>query len=276
MSRLKSIWEAITALFGEKSHTPVEADKLTPRAQEVLVLAQKEAERFHHDFVGSEHLLLGLIVHGQATAAIVLRKMGVDLATVRAEVEKQVGTVANQKRSGKARFTWGGKKVLALAAEEAKAFNHAYVGTVHILLGLLREGEGVAARVLKHFGVDTEATRLETLKELEPRLSATSNAAELASKPESPQAPVDLVDVGRRYDVYCAERNQEVVVYRNALFRRRKTLFRFGASDPLSEFVELEQGNGETVFVSEASIIKFCEHGVIPGAERVSGEEPHP
>lgn len=274
MSRLKSIWKALTAPSGKERRTSLELGWFTPRAQEVLELAHQEAERFRQDFVGTEHLLLGLIVHGQATAATVLRKMGVDLDAVRVAVEQQVGTAAEPHRPAKGRLTPRAKKALALAAREARAFNHAYVGTVHILLGLLREGEGIAARILRQYGVDAEETRLEILKELEPGVSATPDTAETTSKPESSEVAPDQVDIGRRYDVYCSERNEEVVVYRNALFRRRKTLLKFGASEPVSEFVELEQANGETVFVSEASIIKFCEHGVTPGAERVSGEEP--
>src|SRR5690349_8730580 len=122
----------------------------TPRAQQALGLARKEADRFNHNFVGTEHLLLGLIKLGQGVAVNVLQKMGLDLETVRMEVEKQVGTGSDQKMIGNIPYTPRVKKVLALAAKEAKALNHTYVGTEHILLGLLREGAGVAARVLKN------------------------------------------------------------------------------------------------------------------------------
>jgi ATP-dependent Clp protease ATP-binding subunit ClpC len=140
----------------------------TPRAQQVLALARKEADRFNHNFVGTEHLLLGLIKLGQGVAVNVLQKMGLDLETVRMEVEKQVGTGPDQKVIGNIPYTPRVKKVLALAAREAKALNHTYVGTEHILLGLLREGDGVAARVLKNLDVDIEQTRQEILKELDP------------------------------------------------------------------------------------------------------------
>ena len=122
----------------------------TPRAQQVLALARKEADRFNHSFIGTEHLLLGLIRLGQGVAVNVLQKMGIELETVRMEVEKQVGTGPDQKMMGNIPYTPRVKKVLALAAKEAKALNHTYVGTEHILLGLLREGDGVAARVLKN------------------------------------------------------------------------------------------------------------------------------
>jgi ATP-dependent Clp protease ATP-binding subunit ClpC len=145
----------------------------TPRAQQVLALARKEADRFNHNFVGTEHLLLGLIKLGQGVAVNVLQKLGLDLETVRMEVEKQVGTGPDQKMIGNIPYTPRVKKVLALASKEAKNLNHTYVGTEHILLGLLREGDGVAARVLKNLDVDIEQTRQEILKELDPQFAAS-------------------------------------------------------------------------------------------------------
>jgi ATP-dependent Clp protease ATP-binding subunit ClpC len=140
----------------------------TPRAQQVLALARLEANRFDHNFVGPEHLLLGMIKLGQGVAVNVLKKMGLDLETVRREVEKQFGTGPDQKLTGNIPFAPRVKKVLALACKEAKSLNHTYVGTEHILLGLLREGDGVAVRVLKQFKVDLEQTRKEILRELDP------------------------------------------------------------------------------------------------------------
>src|SRR5579862_3882151 len=158
----------------------------TPRAQQVLALARKEADRFNHNFVGTEHLLLGLIKLGQGVAVNVLQKMGLDLETVRMEVEKQVGTGPDQKMIGNIPYTPRVKKVLALAAKEAKALNHTYVGTEHILLGLLREGDGVAARVLKNLDVDIEQTRQEILKELDPNFAQQEEQAS-GEKPQTPQ-----------------------------------------------------------------------------------------
>jgi len=146
-------------------------NNFTPRAQQVLALARKEADRFHHNYVGTEHILLGLIKLGQGVAVSVLQKMGLDLETVRAAVEKQVGTGQETKTTGSIPYTPRVKKVLALAGKEAKALNHSYVGTEHILLGLLREGEGVAARVLKSLDIDIERTRNEILRELDPQFS---------------------------------------------------------------------------------------------------------
>jgi ATP-dependent Clp protease ATP-binding subunit ClpC len=159
-------------------------NNFTPRAQQVLALARKEADRFHHNYVGTEHLLLGLINLGQGVAVNVLQKMGLDLVTVRSAVEKQVGMGQEAKPSGNIPFTPRVKKVLALASKEAKNLNHSYVGTEHILLGLLREGEGVAAQVLKSLDVDIERTRNEILSELDPNY-AGSDVEEPASAPHA-------------------------------------------------------------------------------------------
>jgi len=150
----------------------------TPRAQQVLALARKEADRFHHNYVGTEHLLLGLINLGQGVAVNVLQKMGLDLDSVRQAVDEQVGLGPEAKPSGNVPYTPRVKKVLALAGKEAKGLNHSYVGTEHILLGLLREGEGVAARVLKSLDVDVERCRNEILSELDPNFSSTEDEEE--------------------------------------------------------------------------------------------------
>ncbi|MGC6423358.1 MAG: ATP-dependent Clp protease ATP-binding subunit [Lentimonas sp.] len=166
-------------------------NNFTPRAQQVLALARKEADRFHHNYVGTEHLLLGLINLGQGVAVNVLQKMGLDLQTVRSAVEKQVGTGPESKPSGNIPYTPRVKKVLALAGKEAKALNHSYVGTEHILLGLLREGEGVAARVLKSLDVDIERCRNEILSELDPNFSGEPEEASAGSQGNSPEDKKD-------------------------------------------------------------------------------------
>jgi hypothetical protein len=260
----------------------------TPRAQQVLGLARKEAGRFNHNFVGTEHVLLGLIKLGQGVAVNVLQKMGLDLETVRMEVEKQVGTGPDQKLIGNIPYTPRVKKVLALASKEAKALNHTYVGTEHILLGLLREGDGVAARVLRNLDVNIEQIRQEILKELDPNFeledeSATQRStggrtnASLdpgsANDPASRVRQVPVIDPTQRFDIYCAERNQQVVVYRNALFKGLRRMVPDDC-DRLAEFLELEQSNGETVFVAKYSVFKFCEAGITPNAEDVPGMGP--
>jgi ATP-dependent Clp protease ATP-binding subunit ClpC len=156
----------------------------SPRAHQVLALASKEAERFNHDFVGTEHILLALIRLNQGVAVNVMRKLGLQLETVRMKVEKQVGPGPDQKMPGKIPYTPRSKNVLALAAKEAKALKHTYVGTEHILLGLLREGDGVAARVFKNLGVNVEDTRHTILKELDPRLSNNSDPEGAGPQPK--------------------------------------------------------------------------------------------
>ena len=123
------------------------------------------------DSVGTEHLLLGLIKLGQGVAVSVLGRLGLDLDTVRMEVEKEVGTGPDTKITGSVAYTPRVKKVLALANKEAKTLNHSYVGTEHLLLGLLREGEGIAARVLKRLEVDIASARNEILAEIDPNFA---------------------------------------------------------------------------------------------------------
>ena len=153
-------------------------NNFTPRAQQVLALARKEADRFSHAYIGTEHLLLGLIKLGQGVAVNVLQHMGLELEAVRMEVEKEVGSGPPQKSTGTIPYTPRVKKVLAFANKEAKALNHSYVGTEHLLLGLLREGEGIAARVLRRLDVDIQRTRNEILAEIDPNFSPEDYADE--------------------------------------------------------------------------------------------------
>jgi ATP-dependent Clp protease ATP-binding subunit ClpC len=131
----------------------------TPWAQQVI-----------DNFLGIEHLLLGLIKLDKGVAVHVLEKIGMDLEKLRMEIEKLIGTGPDQKLLDTIPYTPRAKTVLSLALKEAKALNHTYVGTEHILLGLLREGDGVAARVLKNMNVNIEQTRQEILKELDPNI----------------------------------------------------------------------------------------------------------
>jgi ATP-dependent Clp protease ATP-binding subunit ClpC len=159
----------------------------TPRAQQVLALARKEADRLNHNVLGTEHLLLGLIKLGQGVAVNVLIRMGLDLDTVRLEVEKSVGTGGDQKVIGNIPFSPRVKKVLGLAQKEAKKLGHTYVGTEHILLGLLVEGDGTAARVLKELDVDIEQARQEILKELDPNYNPSEEQPQQPQPAEAPE-----------------------------------------------------------------------------------------
>jgi ATP-dependent Clp protease ATP-binding subunit ClpC len=137
--------------------------RFTERAQKVLVLAQDEAKRFHHSFVGTEHILLGLVREGDGIAAKVLLSLGVELDSVRSEIEKLIGKGDQRSVPQGVNYTPRAKKVIELAIEEGQSLGHNYVGTEHLLLGLIREGEGIAAQVLTNLGVDLIRTRKSVL-----------------------------------------------------------------------------------------------------------------
>jgi ATP-dependent Clp protease ATP-binding subunit ClpC len=138
----------------------------TPRAQQVLALARREADRLHSIQVGTVHLLLGLIELGQGPAVIVLKKMNLDLEAVRTAAENEVATPREAGIAGRVPFDRAVKKCLALSGREALNLGHTYLGTEHMLLALLRGSDDSAARVLKSFGVDFERTRTEIIREL--------------------------------------------------------------------------------------------------------------
>ncbi|CCB85434.1 MULTISPECIES: ATP-dependent Clp protease ATP-binding subunit [Parachlamydia] len=142
-------------------------DKFTNRAKQVIKLAKKEAQRLNHNYLGTEHVLLGLLKLGQGVAVNVLRNLNIDFETVRAEVEKLVGYGPEIQVYGDPALTGKVKKVFEYANEEAANLNHNYVGTEHLLLGLLRQTDGVAAQVLENLNVNLKEVRKEVLKELE-------------------------------------------------------------------------------------------------------------
>lgn len=148
---------------------PDRFDKFTERARTVLTLAQEEAHRLHHNYIGTEHLLLGLVGEGGGLAAQVLTKMDVDLAVVRDKVEAIIGRGKHGKQvpSGPIGLTPRAKKVLELAVDEARRLNHHYIGTEHLLLGLIREGEGIGAGVLEELGIGLQRVRREVMLALE-------------------------------------------------------------------------------------------------------------
>ena len=139
-------------------------DKFTERVRKVMYLAREEAARLQHDYIGTEHLLLGVIREGEGIAATVLNNLGLDLDAIRQAVESMVAATGGTLTIGEIPFTPRAKRVLELSVDEARQLGHNYVGTEHLLLGLIREGEGVAARVLLELGVDRKKVREETLK----------------------------------------------------------------------------------------------------------------
>jgi ATP-dependent Clp protease ATP-binding subunit ClpC len=138
-------------------------EKFTERARKVLTLAQEEAQRFNHNYIGTEHLLLGLVREGDGVAARVLSNMGVQLPKVRSAVEFIIGR-GDTGVTGEIGLTPRAKKVIELAVDEARHLNHHYIGTEHLLLGLVREGEGIAAGVLESLGVNLEKVRAQVMQ----------------------------------------------------------------------------------------------------------------
>ena len=143
-------------------------ERFTDRARRVVVLAQEEARMLNHNYIGTEHLLLGLIHEGTGVAAKALESLGVSLEAVRAQVEAIIGQ-GQEAPSGHIPFTPRAKKVLELSLRESRQLGHDYIGTEHILLGLLREGEGVAAQVLARLGADLNRVRQQVIELLHGR-----------------------------------------------------------------------------------------------------------
>ena len=181
-------------------------ERFTDRARKVMQLANQEAQRFNHEYIGTEHVLLGLVKEGSGVAANVLKNLDVDLRKIRLEVEKIVQSGPDMVTMGKLPQTPRAKKVIEYALEEAKNLNHNYVGTEHLLLGLLREQEGVAAQVLMNLGLKLEDVREEVLNLLGQGLEGaeTSERASGSSKSGKSKTPAldsfgrDLTELARQ------------------------------------------------------------------------------
>ena len=161
--------------------------KFTERARRVLTLALEEAMRFNHNYIGTEHLLLGLVREGEGVAAQVLRSLGVELNRVRSAVEFIIGR-GDRMIVGEVGLTPRAKKVIELAVDEARRLSHHYIGTEHLLLGLLREGEGIAAGVLESLGVNLKEARAETLKVLKQSQAGGGTAEQSPSESAAQKA----------------------------------------------------------------------------------------
>ena len=173
-------------------------DKFTDRARKVLTLAQDEAQRFNHNYIGTEHLLLGLVREGEGVAARVLENMNVELAKVRTAVEFIIGR-GDRPVVGEVSLTPRAKRVIELAIDEARRLGHNYIGTEHLLLGLVREGEGIAAGVLESLGVNLDKVRHEVIRVLSQSSSAgPAPEVKRASKtPTVDQLGINLTDAAR-------------------------------------------------------------------------------
>jgi ATP-dependent Clp protease ATP-binding subunit ClpC len=198
-------------------------DKFTERARRVLTLAQEEAQRFNHNYIGTEHLLLGLVREGEGVAAKVLANLGVELNKVRSAVEFIIGR-GDRPVTGEIGLTPRAKKVIELAVDEARRLGHHYIGTEHLLLGLVREGEGIAAGVLESLGVSLEKVRAEVTRILAQSMPQGTPSGRGATRtPTVDQLGMDLTAAARasKLDpVIGREREIERVV--QVLSRRTK------------------------------------------------------
>ncbi|MFL6171348.1 MAG: Clp protease N-terminal domain-containing protein, partial [Marmoricola sp.] len=193
-------------------------ERFTDRARRVVVLAQEEARMLSHNYIGTEHILLGLIHEGDGIAAKALESLGISLEGVRAQVEEIIGQ-GQQAPSGHIPFTPRAKKVLELSLREALQLGHNYIGTEHILLGLIREGEGVAAQVLQKLGADLNRVRQQVIQLLSGYQGKEAQAAGTAPE-AAPSSSLVLDQFGRNYTQAAKEGKLDPVIGREKEIER--------------------------------------------------------
>ncbi|MHC4715632.1 MAG: ATP-dependent Clp protease ATP-binding subunit [Planctomycetota bacterium] len=226
-------------------------ERFTDRARKVMALATQEAQRFNHEYVGTEHILLGLVKEGTGVGANVLKNLGVDLHKVRMEVERLVKSGPEMVTMGKLPQTPRAKKVIEYAIEEARNLNHNYVGTEHLLLGLLREREGVAAQVLMNMGLKLDEVREEVLHLLGAGVEAEPPEAEMPApdegKPKGRSKTPALDSFGRDLTALAREGQLDPVIGRiNEIERVIQVLCRRTKNNPV---LLGEAGVGKTAIV---------------------------
>jgi ATP-dependent Clp protease ATP-binding subunit ClpC len=204
-------------------------NKFTERARKVILLAKQEAKRFNHDYIGTEHVLLGLLREGEGVAAAVLQSLNMNLDNIRLEVEKLVQPGPSTVVSGDLPFTPKAKKVMELAMDEARALGHNYIGTEHLLLGLIREGEGVASQVFMNLGLDLERVRDEVIKLLgstTPGIGMEPQSSQGGGIPGAPQVGASktktpaLDSFGRDLTKYAKDQKLDPVIGREKEIER--------------------------------------------------------
>ncbi|HEX41783.1 MAG TPA: ATP-dependent Clp protease ATP-binding subunit, partial [Phycisphaerales bacterium] len=233
-------------------------ERFTDRARKVMALANQEAQRFNHEYIGTEHILLGLVKEGSGVGATVLKNLEVDIKKLRLEVEKLVKSGPDMVTMGKLPQTPRAKKVIEYAIEEARALNHNYVGTEHILLGLLRESEGIAAQVLMNLGLRLEDVRQEVLNLLgagvedgPPGLGMKMNPAAAAAARKAKSKTPALDSFGRDLTQLAADGELDPVIGRkNEIERLIQILCRRTKNNPV---LLGEAGVGKTAIVEGLS-----------------------
>jgi ATP-dependent Clp protease ATP-binding subunit ClpC len=228
-------------------------ERFTDRARRVLVLAQEEARLLNHNFIGTEHILLGLIHEGEGVAAKALESLGISLEAVREKVEETIGP-AGSSTTGSPPFTPRAKKVLELSLREALQLGHNYIGTEHMLLGLVREGEGVAAQVLVNLGADLSRVRQQVIQLLSGYQAGKEGAPAGAGGTSSQEAPAGspvLDQFGRNLTQLARERKLDPVIGRDREIERvMQVLSRRTKNNPV---LIGEPGVGKTAIVEGLS-----------------------
>ncbi|MDD3087828.1 MAG: Clp protease N-terminal domain-containing protein, partial [Candidatus Omnitrophica bacterium] len=193
-------------------------NRFTERARKVIILAKEEARRFNHDYIGTEHILLGLIREGEGVASTVLQKLNLSLENIRLEIEKLVQPGPTTQIIGDIPFTPRAKKALELAAEEARSLGHNYIGTEHLLLGLIREGEGIASQVLLNLGLELNTVRSEVMELLGSALPGGQGVVGGAQQAKSKTPALDAF--GRDLTAMAKDNKLDPVIDRNQEIER--------------------------------------------------------